>query len=155
MGERLFPSPQIKNIITTLVKNGSISGPLAHEWNAKTTEKKNMEELLRKARNGSVEHMRIVAILYQQGIRGFEQNDNKSFMWANKSHMGGDITGTAITGYYYLEGKGVTACHNKGMMYTGIAAGAGSAYAAYTLGTSFANGYYGLEVENIQASHWA
>ena len=130
----LLPAPQTKNVIQTLIDNGVITGDLVTPWNAKVKEQENMEELLRKAEAGDKNAMYMAANHYAKGVPGFKKDFTLAFKWYKKAHQAGSIKATTHMALGYLYGRGVETNAQLGAMYLGLAAGKGSAYAAFRLG---------------------
>jgi TPR repeat protein len=155
MSKSLLPAPQIKSLIGTLVENGVIGGELASKWNEKVMQKKEMEDLLKKAEGGDAEAMYIAGVRYCYGTKGFKKDEKLALKWYTKSHEAGNIAGTAALGDYICTGHcGLTISHTTGMAYIGIAAAQGSNYAAYLLGMAWAGGKYGMNVNRNEALYW-
>jgi U-box domain/Sel1 repeat len=148
MGERLFPALQHKNIIQTLVGNGTIAGDLADQWK----EKQEMKNLLNKAEQGDTDAMKKVALGYYRGLYKFEQDDEKAFHWFQKGHEAGCLWGTATLAQMFIHGFGVPKNESMGAVFYGIAAGGGHAKAAHELGRAFMKGMYGLPVNIAEAT---
>ncbi|CAB9523010.1 Putative E3 ubiquitin-protein ligase LIN [Seminavis robusta] len=130
MGTRIFPAIQHRNTIETLIESGVIDGDLAAKWNEKVEQKKQMEELLKKAEAGDADAMYSVGVYYFVGNDGFKQDDKLAFHWYKRAHEARNIMGTAM-----------------------LAAG-GSDVGAYNLGFGFAKGEYGLSATKSEAIYW-
>ncbi|CAB9499641.1 expressed unknown protein [Seminavis robusta] len=136
MGETLIPAPHIKSLIATLIENDAIQGDAAQAWNKKA--------MLEKANEGLA--MLKVAAGYCNGVDGFEWDRPNAYQWYQKSHGAGSVKGTARVGECLVKGIGVQISFTLGMMYLGQTAKAGSDLAAYLLGHAFAEGKYGMPV---------
>ena len=154
MGKRLLPAPHIRNLIEVSVENGYITGALADSWNKKAKEKKDMEDLLKKAESGDSKAMCSVGNAYFHGKNGFVKDEKLAYSWCKKAHEAGNVQGTACVGWRLFEGRGVAKSQRMGMVYTSMAAGQGSNLAAYYLGKALALGEYGLPVDKSEAIHW-
>ncbi|CAB9527688.1 Sel1 domain protein repeat-containing protein [Seminavis robusta] len=154
MGIKLLPAVQHRNTIETLVAAGVIWGDLAAKWIEKVKEKKDTEELLKKANSGNADAMYEAGARNFYGLHGFKQDFKLGIQWYTKAHRAGNVRATVLLGGYYLNGFGVTKCCTKGMVYMSVAAGQGSNIAAYTLGMAFANGRHGFNVDKAEAIHW-
>lgn len=154
MGKKLYPAPQHKNTIETLVESGVIKGELAKQWKKKIEEKEAMEELLKKAESGDGEAQERLALNYEFGWNGFVEDKKLAYTWYRKAHDLGQLYATANLGYMLNTGTGVAECNKQGNHYVGLAAGRGSAFAAIQLGLSFAYGRHGLPVDTKEAIHW-
>ncbi|CAB9504392.1 repeat-containing protein [Seminavis robusta] len=154
MGNRLFPAIQHRNAIENLVKSGAIFGALAANWNEKVQKKKEMDDLLKKAEGGDGHAMYIAGLHYDQGANGFKPNLQWAFHWFKRSHDSRYTKGTALLGWYFLNGFGVTPHPSLGFIHLTNAANQGSNNAAYQLGMSFATGSFGLTVDYAEAVYW-
>ncbi|CAB9506736.1 expressed unknown protein [Seminavis robusta] len=155
MGDRLFPAPQHKNLIEGLIKTGVIGDSLLSSWNEKVKEKKEMEDLLKKANAGDKNVMLTVGLNYRYGEKGFAKDLAKSHILMKKGHDYGNLECTVFLGVDLLTGTGVAQDLMKGMMYTAMAAGNGSDLAAYVLGSALATGLGGvLTVDKDEAIRW-
>lgn len=81
MGTKLLASPQIKDLIETLIENGSFTEDLQKSWEKKSKQKKDMEALLKKAEEGDVESMWEV---YKEYRYGFEKNNALALHWLER-----------------------------------------------------------------------
>lgn len=77
-----------------------------------------------------------------------------AYLWFKKAHDAGSVTGTANVGFLMCNGIGVAKCPQQGIMYTALAAGKGSNFAAYHLGQALASGGCGLVVDKAEATRW-
>lgn len=140
MGPRLFPNPQQKNVIHTLVESGVITGDLAEKWNEKVEEEKQMEELIKKAQCGDAASMGILGRNYRGGNNGFKKDTKLAALWFQKAHDAGNVKATASLGFCHLHGMGMKLDVSMALYYFTSAAEKGSNYAAYHLGFIFAYG---------------
>ena len=155
MGSQLISAMQHKNLIGTLIANGSITGELADKWKERKKLTPNGLKMMREAdEDGDAESMYNVAVFYRYGVEGFEQDDNLHFVWMKKVHEAGSVYGTAGLGKAYLFGEGVERCYRLGMVYTSMAAALGSDMAAFYLGMGLANGDYDLPINIPKAIKW-
>lgn len=154
MGQRLFPLPQIKNLIKTLIESRVITGDLADNWKKTGIEKEEMEDLLKDAEGGDTVAMNIVSRYYRRGKNGFKKNAKLACKWAEKAHSAGNVKGTAKLGRLLIFGEGVEKNVVQGMVLTTMAAERGSNVAAYHLGCAFGKGQFGLSFDIEQAILW-
>ncbi|CAB9499642.1 Sel1 domain protein repeat-containing protein [Seminavis robusta] len=154
MGNALLRAPHIKSLISTLIENDALQGDLAKTWQEKVQEVKEKEAWLEKAHEGFVLAMLKVAEGYSRGVHGFEKDRPKAYRWYQKSHDAGSVKGTARVGEFLVKGLGVQRSFPLGMMYLGQTAKAGSDLAAYLLGHAFAEGKYGMPVNEREAIFW-
>lgn len=152
MGKRLLPSPLIKSTIETMIENGAITGEPAQDWKNRFKQKKEMADLLKKAEDGNVGAMEVVASCYSNANKGVKMDDKMAYKWYEKARCAGSLKGMAKVGECLIGGfGGVTTDKLKGMMYLGMAAGSGSDFAAYALAIFLAEGRYGVPVDKVQA----
>ena len=154
MQATLLPTPQIKNLIQTLIDNGVITGDIVDAWKLKLTQQKRKEELLREAEAGDVRALGRVATSYNHGINGFPVDKKLSFFWSNRAHYAGDIKSTARIGFFLVQGEGTEQDTALGVVYISIAAANGSDFAAYRLGMALALGRYHLPINVPEAIKW-
>lgn len=151
IGRRLLASPQIKELIETLIQSGAIVGDLQKAWEEKVVEKKNAEDLLnrallKRAEGGDAMAMYKVSIEYREGEDGFEKNGEKSYKWIVKAHAAKLPAATASLSVNLINGRRgdyeITQDKSRGLLLLGIAAAQGSDYAALQMGLAFAHGQY-------------
>lgn len=155
MGNRVMAAPQHRNLIEALIETGTLPSELSEKWLEKVREKKNAEVLLKRATQNDAKAMEKVAINYFRGENGFQEDDKQAYLWFKKCHQtGNSVLGTAHMGYMLASGVGVTRNKKDGILFLGIAAGRGSDMAAYRLGMAWADGKYGLHINNEEAAYW-
>ena len=155
MGPRIFPSPQHRNLIETLIENDSIpEEALVTAWNQRVKDAMKMQELLRTAKNGDAESMLKVAQCYQYGKLNNRKDYKLAFAWHRKSHAAGNIRATALVGISYIMGWGIPKYVKKGIMFLTEAAALGSDFACYQLGMFLADGSHGVPVDKEEAIRW-
>ncbi|KAL3917454.1 MAG: hypothetical protein SGARI_007710, partial [Bacillariaceae sp.] len=129
---KLLDAKQTRNTIETLIENGVIKGEIADKWLERVNYIKN---LLEKAEGGDPDAMATVAGNFVWGDNDFLRDFKMAYEWSKRAHAAGSIVGTAYLGSMLQPGCGVEQNQMMGTMYLGLAAGAGSNYAAYLLGT--------------------
>uniref|UniRef100_A0A7S3L3N6 U-box domain-containing protein n=1 Tax=Amphora coffeiformis TaxID=265554 RepID=A0A7S3L3N6_9STRA len=154
MGASLYPAPQIKNLIESMIENGTVEESLLEAWNKRVKEDKAAQELLKKAQAGDAEAMARVGHRFLNGADGFKKDVRLAYSWCQKAHDAGSVYGTARLGYHLARGLGTGKKCSEGIMYMGLAAGRGSDYAAYVLGRGFAEGKFGLYANSEKATEW-
>ncbi|CAB9523620.1 Sel1 domain protein repeat-containing protein [Seminavis robusta] len=154
MGKKLVPAIQHRNMTDILVEDGVILGDLAAKWKEKVNQKKEMEELLKKADAGGACAMYNLGVNYENGYDGFNEDEKLAFQWYSRAHKAGNVRGTSSVGMHLLNGWGVAKNEKLGLVHLSSAAGQGSNYAAKWLGVAFANGEYGLSVDKAMAISW-
>ena len=158
MGPRLFPSPQIKGLIETLIENRSITGDFTDAWKRRETEKKKADLWLRMAQNDDVDAMFRVAWSYKKGTNGFRKDLDEALKWLKRAQSSGSIDAIAYWGLILCQGRMDTMKVEKkvshGLVLLTVAATSGSSFASFYLGTAYVHGDYGLEVDKTQAIAW-
>lgn len=164
----LFPAPQIRSLIETLIETGAIDGDLVSNWNEKVKQKNDREETLKKAEGGDAEAMYDAGEIYEHGSHLVKKDMDLALTWYKKAHEAGNIKGTALLGYHICNphcgyiGSGSFGSPGyrtgTGLMYTCIAAAQGSNHAAYHLGMALSgastNHTYGINVNTTEAVPW-
>ena len=151
MAKTLVPSPQLKNLIGSLVESGTISGELATKWKEKANANKKKEDILKRARRGDVKAMELLGFNLTYGEDDFDKDSTEALQWFQKAHEAGSIFGTAHFGSLLAQGIGGEEEKMKGSMLLGLAAGKGSDYAAFDLGMILAEGQCGFAVDTDEA----
>lgn len=154
MSQLVFPAPQIKNVIETMIENGLVEEALLEPWNKRVQEQQVAQALLRRAEAGDANAMALVGNRYLNGKDGFKKDAQQAYTWCKRAHEAGSIYGTGRLGYHLARGIGAGKNTSEGTMYLGIAAGQGSDYAAYLLGRAFAEGKFGLVRSPEKALEW-
>lgn len=153
IGKKLLPAPQTRNAIERLIQDGIITGDLAENWTQKKKEKEEEEakkQLVKRAEEGDIEAMLVLAANYHVGKNSFKQDEKMEFFWYKKAHAAGSIKGTAEMGALLVLGHGVKKDRVQGMVYLARASSE-SGPAAYNLGMCFAKGLHGLKVDKEEA----
>ena len=143
IGTKLLPAVRIKNIIQVMVETNVIVGDLAENWKKK--------KLMSRAEGGDIEAIENVAYNYYYGDDSFDRDYEKSFHWCRKAHDAGRVWGTCMVGKMLVNGEGAPQDKTKGLVFLGMAASNGSQFAAYHLGTAFADGKHGLVADKAEA----
>lgn len=141
IGKDLLAAPQTRNSIEILIEKGVIIGELAKRW----VEKKEMDDLIRKAENGDEDAIDNVAANYWFGQNGFEEDKGRAYVWSKRARVAGSVIGTAILGATLTEGAdGVPQDPILAAAYLSEASALGSNYAAFVLGSAWLYGSYGF-----------
>jgi U-box domain/Sel1 repeat len=162
---QLLPAPQIKSLIETLVENGGIGGDLASKWNEKVRQKKDREEMLKKAERGDADNMYGVGVMYEHGSHLVKKDIELALAWYKKAHEAGNVKKTALLGFHICNpDKGQSHSFNQtnqypsvtGVMYTCLAADRGSNHAAFHLGMALLGPHqkYGLKLNETEGIQW-
>jgi len=159
---QLLPSPQIKNLIGTLIANGTITGELADSWKEKEEDQKQANLLLQEARDhGDADAMYEIYRRCKSGSDPFFRQDfDVAYHWLQRAHRAGSVKATAVWGMILCTGQmgddEEFIPHNKvtGMVLTTLAAQQGSDLAAFRLGRAYALGMYGMMVDVPEAIGW-
>ncbi|CAB9508838.1 Sel1 domain protein repeat-containing protein [Seminavis robusta] len=152
MRPMLIPALHLHTIEAAIDK-GDLPEDLVKVWKEKkkTLQQKKMEALLKKADDGDVKAMYHVGSNYEQGNEGFKQDSKLAFPYFKKAAEAGYVLSTAALGNYYLNGIGVEQCLYLGIFFLTMATTQGSDWAAYLLGSAFAKGSNGLNVDESLA----
>lgn len=151
MGRKLFQAKQHRNTIEILIENSVIVGDLAEKWKQKANEKKEMEDLVKKAEAGDGDAAGKICLYCYTGSKGFKKDMKLALKWSKKAHECGDLRATATMAEILLKGLGgVPKNQRLGTVYLSMAA-AKSDLAAFLLGRAFAEGRYGLPVDKGEA----
>lgn len=154
MGQKLFPAPQIKSLIETLIEHGSIEGDLLDAWKAKEAQKKAAEDLLKKAEGGNAAAMYDVYWSYRDGNDFFKKDVELAFKWLEKAYAAGNVRAMVRKGIAYINGGVLRKNKMEGMVLIARAAEKGSDLAAYKLGSFYGYGKHGLSVDTTEAVFW-
>ena len=158
MGPRLFPSPQIKSLIETLIENRSITGDLTDAWKRRETEKKKAGLLLMEAHNGNADAMLKVYVSYRHGKNGFRKDLDEALKWLKRAQCSGSINAIVQWGQILCQGSMDTMKVEKnvshGLVLLTVTATSGSSLGALYLGAAYAYGKHGLDVDKTQATTW-
>ena len=138
IGARLLPALQVKNMISTMVKSGALTGEKAAAWKERLAEEEEVAETRRKAEAGDDVAMLRLGNWHMVGSKGLLKDEAKAFEWFSKSHEAGCATGTNMLGRCYLLGWGVEPCNLTAMSFTTEAASRGSQLGCFNLGRLFA-----------------
>lgn len=153
MDTRLIPSPQIKQLIESMIENGSIAGELKEGWEEKKKEVAIVDDLLRRAETGDdAEAMYKIALGYANAKEyecydfGLESDLSRSWslmVAAQKKHYPPAIAlvGMAQT-HGSFAGRDIGRESAEGGMHLGLAAGLGSKFAMLMLGNLYGGDGY-------------
>ena len=153
MGDTLIPSLQTRNHIESLITDKLIKGELADEWKAQAEAQKYLKNLQKQATAGDARAMCRLAILYKKGMH-VQQDPSSCFSWLERAHAKGYVPGTALLGWAYINGEGVTQNVVHGTALLMSSAKDGCTYAAWMLGCGYAQGRFGLPIELHTAVVW-
>ena len=159
MGPRLLPDFRTKGIIETLILDRSITGDLADAWKRRETEKKKADLLLTEAQNGDADAMFKVYVGYRHGTtNGFREDLDEALKWLKSAQSSGSIEAIAQWGLILCQGSmGTMEVEKKvshGLVQLTVAATSGSSFGAFYLGSAYAHGVFGLDVDKTQAIAW-
>ena len=129
MGPTLTPSYNVKNAVEALVTTGTISGELAETYK----NSKLVMETRRKAEDGDVKSMELLADWYKVGWNGLPVSQELSDGWRRKAEKADDDE-------YITQLK--------------ASASAGDSAAMYNLGNAYENGLRGLAMDEEKAFEW-
>ena len=158
IGTKLFPAPQVRNTIETLIQSGDIDDELATAWKHKLAEKllfeKEVKEMRAKAKGGDGEAMWELGRWYQFGSNGLAEDMAQARAWYERSATARDPKGMGSFGAYLLLGIGGSKETSLGLVNVTEAAHLGSELGAYLLGEAFFKGTSGLPKDPVRARYW-
>ena len=106
MGSKLIPAMQVKNLISSMVRSGAISGDKAGAWTKKLEGEKEVEEMRQKAEAGDAEAMMSLADWYQDGTNGLQKNLSERYKWAKRAADLDHAEGISDVGWCAFFGEG-------------------------------------------------
>ena len=155
MEKEMFPAPQMKSLIETLIETKVITGDFAKTWTRKLQQEQYRKTVLQQAKNGDLTKMELVGHNYKRGLNGFRKDEDKAFEWLERARKHGSVFGMAHVGDMLASGTGPMAANvTQGVMYLSRAAEKGSLFASYKLGMALAEGRYELPVDKEDAIEW-
>ena len=158
IGTKLFPAPQVRNTIETLIQSGDIDDELATAWKQKLAEKLADETLVKEtralAKGGDGEAMYCLGTWYGTGLNGLAKDDVQARAWLEQSAATRHPQGMAMFSSYLLLGIGGSKETSLGLVNVTEAAGLGSDMGAFLLGKAFFNGHSGLPKDPTRARYW-
>ena len=158
IGTKLFPVPQVRNTIETLIQSGDIDDELATAWKQKLAEKladeTKVKEMRAKAKGGDGDAMWELGRWYQFGSNGLAEDMAQARAWFERSATARDPKGMGSFGAYLLLGIGGSKETSLGLVNVTEAAHLGSELGAYLLGGAFFKGTSGLPKDPVRARFW-
>ena len=158
IGTKLFPAPQVRNTIETLIQSGDIDDELATAWKQKLAEKLADETLVKEtralAKGGDGEAMYCLGTWYGTGLNGLAKDDVQARAWLERSAATRHPQGMAMFSSYLLGGIGGPQDKVFGIMNVTDAAHLGSDVGAFFLGKAFFKGTSGLPKDPARARFW-
>lgn len=154
MSKHLFPAPQHKNLIQTLIDQSIITGDLAEKWHEREKEAKAMQRMLQKAKAGDAHSIYLCGENYYYGIHGFPKDREAAYGFYEKGHKAGLAIPTAMLGHMRLNGVGIEKNQGLGLMFLSIGAERGSDWACLTLGKAYVDGSYGFPKDKVEGVRW-
>jgi TPR repeat protein len=160
IGKNVVASTSIKNHIETLIENFELTHDddksLVSNWKNRleAIKKKKMDALIRKAESGDVKSMEKLGKNYQDGLDGFDVDEEKGYKWNKCAADNGSIRGLHRCGTYLLALKPNRSVSDKlqGVSLMSLAATEkGSSYACLVLGIWYGKGQFGLPKDKGQA----
>ena len=107
-----------------------------------------------KAEGGDARAMRMLGFAYRDGTQGLKQDRKQAFMWLKRAADLRDMNALAQCGVDYLYGQGVERSVGRGLVMLGRAAEQGSEHACGLLGCANAEGEYGFDKDEQEATRW-
>lgn len=155
MGSKLLPAIQVKNMISSMVKSGALSGDIVESWQMRIGEEEHFQGLLAEAEAGDADKMCDVGNAYYFGRHGVKTDELKAHRWYKRAADAG-----CARGLYYLaichvtDGIGCEPSNALAVHYYTRAAEMGQRGSACKLGQAFANGKLGLPKDLDLAAQW-
>ncbi len=112
-----------------------------------------LSEIRKKAEGGDAAAQNKMGEIYQNGLKGVQQNDTLAFEWFQKSADNGDSNGQSNLGHVYCAGKGVRKDAVLGAKWLLKAAEQGNMYAQFNVGKCYRDGE-GVIKDDIEAYKW-
>jgi hypothetical protein len=157
MGSKLIPAMQVKNLISSMVRSGAISGDKAGAWTKKLEAEKNVEETRRLAEAGDKVKMTEMGRIYRDGTHGMSKDDSLCVQWFKRA-AGLDYP-PAINnlGKMYLKCPAGLYQPAHGLMLISQAAAMGVDHACYSLADKYSRGLPAarLAKDLERAQYWA
>ena len=154
IGTKLFPAPQVRNTIETLIQSGDIDDELAEAWKQKLEDEKVVKEWRAKAESGDGDAMYLLGAWYEYGEKGLAIDDAQARAWYERCAAARNPKGIACFGECLLLGDGGPKNTSLGWVYITDAAHLGSDVGAYLLGEAFLKGIHNLPKDSVQARFW-
>mmetsp|Transcript_13012 Transcript_13012/g.27561 ORF Transcript_13012/g.27561 Transcript_13012/m.27561 type:complete len:298 (-) Transcript_13012:991-1884(-) len=155
MAPTLLPARQARNAIERLISTGAVRGDLAERWVRHHRDLNDAQLIKRRAEEGDVPSMRILAGLYHHGERGIELNVDLSAKWFAKAAEAGDACAMVMLGLFHVVGEVVDKNETYGVSLVSTAAGMGSDFAALYMSKWYAAGDHGLPRDINKAKYWS
>lgn len=162
---QLLPSPQVRNLISSLISIGTITGELADTWSQKQKDREEADLLLKQANeDDDKDAMYKLYYLYKNGSNSFVRQDyHKAYESLQRANLAGSVKATALWGEVLCTSQlgsveelnaelGVRKDQMTGMLLIMHAAQKGSDRAAYLLGRAIAEGMYGMTEDLTEAN---
>ena len=140
MGSKLLPALQVRAMIESLVKSGTLEGEKAAAWQEKIKLEEEVRALHAAAEGGDAIAMFNLGIRYHNGEYGCKQDYRQSFRWTERAAKLGQRQAIGVLGLHHLAGDGVEQSLILGMMLLTEAATAGDARSCSVLGAMFEKG---------------
>jgi len=154
IGTRLFPAVQVRNAIEQLVRSGAIAGAKADRWITRIEEEAVVTSTRKKAAVGDTDAMCDLGYWYTTGRNGLEKDFSMGYRWYKEAADNNSTRGMAEAASCLVDGLGTKKNVTEGMTLMGISAQGGSALGAYSLGTAYLTGDYGLSKNLKRAKFW-
>lgn len=151
MGKRLYPAPQHRSMIESMIENSDITGKLAQEWKEKMAKQEQEKEQMRKAENGDVKAMEALALKVCPLLEAHKADRPKCYKWSKMAHEAQSVPGTAMLGLCLIGGEWDRQNEQKGSHYLFSAAYRGSTTAAFVLGIMLEQGASGFDIDLFEA----
>jgi len=147
MGSKLLPALQVKNLISSMVKSGALSGDYVESWQQRIDEEQEVKETQDAAEAGDAAAMFRLGTWYQEGKKGLRKSELDTFRWYKSAAEKGIGRAQYYLGNMYKSGYGCTKNDSMAIYYYTKAAEKGSRGAAFSLSCLFEKAQLGLTMD--------
>ena len=163
MGSKLTPIMQVKNLISSMVKSGAISGEKAGAWTQKLEQEREVDEVRRKAEAGDAYAMKKLGRWYRDGKYGLPKDPSSAAQWFKRGVDLDYPPAMYCLGLLYLNQfntvsdfapASTTNGRADGLMLMAQAATMGFEYSCYALAKLYSTGR-GVTQDFKRAQYWA
>ena len=156
MGKKLLPATQVKNLISSMVRSGAISGEKAGAWTKKLEGEKVVEATRLRAEAGDSDAMVDISMWYRDGDHGLEKSAVERYKWAKRAADLDNAEAINDVGFCLYYGQGIEANRALANVLCAQAATMGVDHACYLLALRYVKGNEtGLPKDLERAQYWA
>ena len=157
MGKKLLPATQVKNLISSMVRSGAISGEKAGAWTKKLEGEKVVEATRLRAEAGDSDAMVDISMWYRDGDNGLEKSAVERYKWAKRAADLDHPRGISNVGACLSNGSGTERNTALANVLFAQAATMGVDHACYVMAMRYAHAgdACGLPKDLERAQYWA